>query len=285
MSPGPHNPSVPYRVPFGPGCAGSRARPSAGHDDVREELLGRLVHYRKQVAGIDAKLRACGWSSRSRPSSPQASASIRPCDRGQLGEVGRFPRPPVDAYDGLTTRVRQSGGHCRHAAITREGSPWLRWILTEAAMMIVKQDGGCELLRAGASANAKFAQWRWRGSWRRSAGRGCPWHRRRRACRRERISGRLVAPGEGGPPGLAATPLPIPPPPQSPLTPARWSCRRHEWVLSYVMTSRSGSGSWGRSAEKPPGRDGGSHLALSRSAPEQRSSDGKSTGKKPESQA
>ena len=60
---------------------------------------------------------------------------------GELGEVHRFRTArQVGSYAGLTSRVRQSGDHCYRGAITREGSPWLRWILVEAAIMAIRKD-------------------------------------------------------------------------------------------------------------------------------------------------
>src|ERR1019366_1785982 len=60
---------------------------------------------------------------------------------GELGEVDRFHTAKQGgAYAGLTARVNQSGGHCYRGSVTRQGSPWLRWILVEAAMHVVKQD-------------------------------------------------------------------------------------------------------------------------------------------------
>ena len=60
---------------------------------------------------------------------------------GELGEVERFhTAKQVGAYAGLTARVNQSGGHCYRGSITRQGSPWLRWILVEAAMKVVQED-------------------------------------------------------------------------------------------------------------------------------------------------
>ena len=54
---------------------------------------------------------------------------------GELDEVHRFRTArQVSSNAGLTSRVRQSGDHCHRGAITREGSPWLRWILVEASM-------------------------------------------------------------------------------------------------------------------------------------------------------
>ena len=53
---------------------------------------------------------------------------------GELGEPGRFgDGRQVGAYAGLTARVSQSGEQNRHGHITHQGSPWLRWILVEAA--------------------------------------------------------------------------------------------------------------------------------------------------------
>ena len=46
----------------------------------------------------------------------------------------------VAAYAGLTARVHQSGGHGYQGSITRQGSPWLRWILVEAAMKAIRKD-------------------------------------------------------------------------------------------------------------------------------------------------
>jgi transposase len=46
----------------------------------------------------------------------------------------------VVAYAGLTARVNQSGEQCYHGHISKQGSPWLRWLLVEAAMKIVQQD-------------------------------------------------------------------------------------------------------------------------------------------------
>ena len=50
------------------------------------------------------------------------------------------PTDKVGAYAGLTARVSQSGQQCRHGHITHQGSPWLRWILVEAAMKLVRRD-------------------------------------------------------------------------------------------------------------------------------------------------
>jgi transposase len=55
--------------------------------------------------------------------------------RAEVGDIMRFARgPELASYAGLVPRVDQTGGHCYVGRITREGSPWLRWALVEAAM-------------------------------------------------------------------------------------------------------------------------------------------------------
>lgn len=55
--------------------------------------------------------------------------------RAEIGDIRRFARAPqLASYAGLVPRVTQSGSHCHHGRITKEGSPWLRWALIEAAI-------------------------------------------------------------------------------------------------------------------------------------------------------
>lgn len=57
----------------------------------------------------------------------------------ELGDVTRFPSAKhVVAYAGLAPRVRSSGGTTHIGRITRQGSSYLRWILTEAAHRAVR---------------------------------------------------------------------------------------------------------------------------------------------------
>lgn len=57
----------------------------------------------------------------------------------ELGDVTRFPSAKhVVAYAGLAPRVRASGGVVHIGRITRQGSPYLRWVLTEATHRIVR---------------------------------------------------------------------------------------------------------------------------------------------------
>lgn len=60
---------------------------------------------------------------------------------GELGDVKRYRRAKkVASNAGLTAGVDQSGQHCYHGHISMQGSPWLQWLLIEAAMKLVQQD-------------------------------------------------------------------------------------------------------------------------------------------------
>ena len=136
----------PYKTPFGPrGLAWFLGQDFGMVGNLlRDELLARLHHYHRQIAVFDEQLERC------RPDFPQTQALTGIHGIGlysallivaELGEVDRFrAAKQVGAYAGLTSRVHQSGGHCYQGSITRLGSPWLRWILVEAAMKTIRKD-------------------------------------------------------------------------------------------------------------------------------------------------
>ena len=140
------NRQAPYRVPFGVrGIAWFHKQDFGPIENlVRDELLERLEHYRKQLAILESHVVAL------REVFPQIEILMEIHGIGlysallivgELGEVDRFhTAKQVGAYAGLTARVNQSGGHCYQGSITRQGSPWLRWILVEAAMKVVQED-------------------------------------------------------------------------------------------------------------------------------------------------
>jgi transposase len=141
-----HNQAAPYKYPFGPRGLYWFSRQDFGMVDnfIRDELLERFFHYRKQIAALDERLEEL------RPQYPEVEALIDMPGIGlysalmvigELGDVSRFHKAKqAAAYTGLTTRVFQSGDRCRHGHISRQGSGWLRWILLEAAMKFVRKD-------------------------------------------------------------------------------------------------------------------------------------------------
>jgi transposase len=140
------NVKSPYKTPFGPrGRAWFRAQNFGPIEDlVRDELLARLEHYDRQIEVFEAQCARC------QANFPQVEALLDIHGIGhysallivaELGEIDRFrSAKQVGAYAGLTSHVHQSGGHCYRGSITRQGSPWLRWILVEAAMKAIRKD-------------------------------------------------------------------------------------------------------------------------------------------------
>ena len=140
------NQQAPYRVPFGVrGLAWFRGQDFGPIENlVRDELVQRFEHYRRQMTILDDHLAEMDQAF------PEVEALLEIHGIGlfsalliiaELGEVDRFrSAKQVGAYAGLTTRVHQSGGHCYQGSITRQGSPWLRWVLVEAALKTPRKD-------------------------------------------------------------------------------------------------------------------------------------------------
>ncbi len=140
------NRESPYRTPFGPRGLGWFHGQDFGPVEsmVRDELLERFRHYAKQIGLFDERLEGM------RAAFPQVESLLDIHGIGlysallivaEIGEVERFrSAKQVGAYAGLTSRVHQSGGHCYQGSITRQGSPWLRWVLVQAAMKAVHKD-------------------------------------------------------------------------------------------------------------------------------------------------
>lgn len=140
------NRQSPFRVPFGPrGVTWFRKQDFGMVDNfVRDELLARLEHFGRQIAILDDRLAVLQTAF------PQIEALIDIHGMGlyaallivaEIGEADRFRTArQVGAYAGLTSRVHQSGEHCYRGSITRQGSPWLRWILVQVAMHATRED-------------------------------------------------------------------------------------------------------------------------------------------------
>lgn len=61
--------------------------------------------------------------------------------RAEIGDIARFRSgPALASYAGLVPRVDSSATRVYHGRITREGSPWLRWALVEAARHAIRRD-------------------------------------------------------------------------------------------------------------------------------------------------
>jgi transposase len=57
----------------------------------------------------------------------------------EIGDIGRFAtKQALCSYAGLVPRVRESAGKAARGGITRQGSPWLHWIMVEAAQVATR---------------------------------------------------------------------------------------------------------------------------------------------------
>jgi transposase len=116
-------------------------RPEAERSLRRLERLYRAVHVDAQAADTEVTQRAAA--------DPIAIALDRLVGigavlaltlRAEVGDIGRFASGPALAcYAGLVPRVDRSADHVFHGRITREGSPWLRWALVEAARHAIRR--------------------------------------------------------------------------------------------------------------------------------------------------
>ena len=95
--------------------------------DVRAQLVPILTTIRATVAADPI-----GRALDQRPGfGPVFSLTLR----AEIGTITRFPDGPhLASYAGLVPRVEHSGGRQWSGRITKAGSPWMRWVLIEAAI-------------------------------------------------------------------------------------------------------------------------------------------------------
>ena len=101
-----------------------------------DQLLPVMEALDRQIALISGSLRRMsGEDSRARllTTIPGVGYYIALLLISEIGDVRRFPdSEKLCSYAGLVPSVRRSGGSTRHGGITREGSRWMRWALTQA---------------------------------------------------------------------------------------------------------------------------------------------------------
>ena len=115
--------------------------PDADRQLRRLERLYRAIHADAQAADVEVKQRAAadpiavalaGMTGLG----PVLALTIR----AEVGDIARFARgPALASYAGLVPRVDRSADRVYHGRITKDGSPWLRWALVEAAMHAMKR--------------------------------------------------------------------------------------------------------------------------------------------------
>jgi transposase len=116
--------------------------PAADRTRQRLTQLYRAVHADAQVADREARERAHADPIADRLDALVGVGPILALTlRAEIGNVTRFRSgPALASYAGLVPRVDSSAGRVYHGRITREGSPWLRWALVEAARHAIRRD-------------------------------------------------------------------------------------------------------------------------------------------------
>jgi transposase len=110
---------------------------SATHQLLLDNYLQLVDSLGERLKPVDKALRA--WAK----ADPRASLLTTMPGVGvytaavivaEIGDVTRFPGPKqLCSFAGLVPSTRSSDGHIRHGRITKEGSPWLRWVMVLAA--------------------------------------------------------------------------------------------------------------------------------------------------------
>lgn len=120
---------------------GSRKHALQGCVREIEFLFGEIAHWEERIEALGAQVQSVQIIAKHAPGIGQTLAAMIV---GEAGEIKRFHHPKAFArYAGLTPSDRSSGGKALHGGITRQGSPYLRWALTQATI-------GCMRARRGA---------------------------------------------------------------------------------------------------------------------------------------
>lgn len=114
------------------------------------DAAATLAAYRRVLIAIQAEAAAADAAVRARAEADpiaqalDAMVGIGPIlgltIRAEIGAIARFARgAELASYAGLVPRVDSSADRYWSGRITREGSPWLRWALVEAAMHAIRR--------------------------------------------------------------------------------------------------------------------------------------------------
>jgi len=109
-----------------------------------DQVLPVMDALDRQIALISGSLkRMCGEDPRASllTTIPGVGYYIALLIVSEIGDVRRFPdSEKLCSYAGLVPTVKRSGGSTRHGGITKEGSKWLRWALTQAVHVHIRSE-------------------------------------------------------------------------------------------------------------------------------------------------
>lgn len=129
---------------FGP--AGLKELNAVSLSDERRRIVQGYIDLAKTIANvvkeadqsIQERVKLCPDAQRIdaiRGFGPFSALTVM----AEIGSIQRFSRAAkLVSYAGLAPTNRSSAGQVRHGRITKQGSPWLRWILLEAALQAIR---------------------------------------------------------------------------------------------------------------------------------------------------
>ncbi|MFE5588028.1 IS110 family transposase [Kitasatospora sp. NPDC056531] len=104
---------------------------------VVDDLLAVMDALRPPIDALDRDLAACARGDlriTALRELPGVGVLTALAVVAEVGDITRFPSArKLASWAGLTPTVRNSDRTVRHGHISKEGSPWLRWIMCEAA--------------------------------------------------------------------------------------------------------------------------------------------------------
>ena len=108
-------------------------------------MLRLLEQTGREIAAVDERLVRIAWEDekvRLLMSIPGIDYTVAQTCLAAIGDVSRFPDgKKLAAYLGLNPSTRQSGPHCYHGPITKQGNAHARWLLVQAAQHLGQYRG------------------------------------------------------------------------------------------------------------------------------------------------
>src|SRR6185437_9015247 len=111
----------------------------------RESDLRLLEQTEREIAAVDDRLVRTAWQDekvRLLMSIPGIDYTVAQTCLAAIGDISRFANgKKLAAYLGLNPSTRQSGPHCYHGPITKQGNAHARWLLVQAAQHLGQYRG------------------------------------------------------------------------------------------------------------------------------------------------
>ena len=113
--------------------------------DCLDRHLRQLERAEQELSALTAQIAAHSWQTpriKLLMTLPGVDFTVAETILAALGDLSRFPTPDkAAAYLGLVPSTRQSGDHCYHGRITKQGASHARWLLVQAAQSAALHPG------------------------------------------------------------------------------------------------------------------------------------------------